>query len=92
MGPVEMAQTDSSLSDEIVVADHDANDGSKKDGERRQDRDKGRCFVDQLPRLNNPGCDKCDDSSTAYIFDAHVSNSALQDGSPRLFSKMDLPM
>lgn len=64
---VEVVEPDFLVADEEVIAYHNAHKRSEEDRERAENRNEGRCLVDQLPRLDNPRCRKSDDSPTADV-------------------------
>jgi hypothetical protein len=67
VGSIEVTQPDSSLSQKVVIARHDANDWREEDREGRENCDEGSRAINQLPWLYDPSRHKGDDCSTTYI-------------------------
>lgn len=55
------------MADEEVIAYHDTQQRGQEDREGTENSYKRRSAVDKLPRLDDPRCEECDDSSAANI-------------------------
>jgi hypothetical protein len=64
---VEVIETDLLMADEEVITYHDTQQRGQEDGERAENGYERGSPIDELPWLDNPRCEECDDSAAANI-------------------------